>query len=805
MARRVLCRVSGLGVAFLLGVASTPWLASSGGAAGDVPVGCGWASGFAASDLDGEARAFVRWNDGSGDALYVGGRFTWARGTVVNNIARWDGTSWSALAGPSGVGTAGPDDTVRGIVYAMAVWDDGTGEALYVGGAFETAGGLPVNHVARWDGTSWSAVGAGLGTTRALEVWDDGSGEKLYAGGGGVARWNGVSWSYLPGLLPDQAVLSLAVWDDGGGEALYVGGWFTAVGGVTANHVARYRGESWSALAGPSGTGVSGSVNVLEVWDDGRGEALYAGGDFSTAGGISAGRIARWDGSAWSALVGPSGNGVDQSVYAMVAWDPGGGPGLYVGGYFHTAGGVTANEIARWDGTSWSALSGPAGNGALGSVWALTVWSDGGGEVLYAGGDFSVAGGLAASRIARWDGVLWSALPGPHGLGLEDDALAFAVWDDGTGEALYAGGEFLTAGEVVASRVARWDGTAWSALSDDGGTGVAGIVRAMAVWDDGNGPALYVGGSFTVAGGLTVNNVARWDGSTWSALAAPSGTGIDGAVYALAGFDDGSGPALFAGGWFTTAGGEPVPWLARWDGATFSPVGGPAGSGPNGMVRALTVFDDGSGPGLYAGGYFVNVGGVPFNRVARWDGVVWAPLAGPQGLGADNGVHGLTVWDDGGGAALYAVGSFTTAGGVPVNHVARWDGHAWFPLAGPGGVGAEFEVHAVAPGATGTGTSLFVAGWFERAGGVTANYIARWDGSAWYALPGPSAVGLEFYAYALAPWDDGSGEGMYVGGSFLTAGGKPSSGIARWSWCPAEVFADGFETGTTSMWSLTTP
>ena len=54
---------------------------------------------------------------------------------------------------------------------------------------------------------------------------------------------------------------------------------------------------------------------------------------------------------------------------------------------------------------------------------------------------------------------------------------------------------------------------------------------------------------------MTVNGVARWDGSAWSALSGPSGTGVERLVYALAVFDDGSGPALYAGGYFTTAGG----------------------------------------------------------------------------------------------------------------------------------------------------------------------------------------------------------------------------------------------------------
>ena len=55
--------------------------------------------------------------------------------------------------------------------------------------------------------------------------------------------------------------------------------------------------------------------------------------------------------------------------------ESGGGPMLYVGGYFTAAGGTSANYIARWDGTAWSAL----GSGGNDFVGALAVLDDGAG------------------------------------------------------------------------------------------------------------------------------------------------------------------------------------------------------------------------------------------------------------------------------------------------------------------------------------------------------------------------------------------------------------------------------------------
>src|SRR3989304_2673651 len=160
-----------------------------------------------------------------------------------------------------------------------------------------------------------------------------------------------------------------------------------------------------------------------------------------------------------------------------------------------------------------------------------------------------------------------------------------------------------------------------------GQPGMNNAVRALCVFDDGTGPALYAGGWFRSAGGVPANNIARWDGHSWH----PVGHGFAPSVAALQVFDDGTGPALYAGGMFTATLGPnevPVNGIAKWDGNSWSPLGaGVAGGGARPpQVRALCIFDDGTGPALYAGGNFAYTGGVPASRVAKWDGVPWAPL-----------------------------------------------------------------------------------------------------------------------------------------------------------------------------------
>jgi cysteine-rich repeat protein len=691
----------------------------------------------------------VVFDDGNGEALYVGGHFLTAGGIPANHIAKWDGRSWTPLA--SGVNMW---------VYALEVFDDGSGPALYAGGGFSEAGGVPANQVAKWDGSTWYSVGDGFdGSVRALKVFDDGSGPALYVGGtNDVAKWDGSTWTSLPGG-PDSSVYAMEVFDDGNGAALYVAGPFSTVGGANANHIAKWDGSTWTV----PGNGIDGWVMSLEIFDDGGGPRLYAGGSFDTAGEVPANNIARWDGSTWTAL----GTGLSSVCDVLTVFDDGSDPSLYAGGSFFAAGGAPANHIAKWNGSMWS----PVGGGVEGNaVLTLASFNDGAGSKLYVGGAFEFTGGSPANNISQWDGTSWVAPDPWSGNGLDGVVYALANFDDGTGSALYAGGDFAVTGGVPASNIARWDGSSWAPLA-------SGIpynnVTALTIFDDGAGEALYVGGNFYQAGGSWALSIAKWDGSTWASL----GDGLGSNVFALTTFDDGSGLALYAGGGFSSDSGEPGNGIAKWDGARWSSLG----SGLNDVVRTVRVFDDGSGTALYAGGSFTTAGGSEANRIARWDGAAWTTLGG----GVNSVVFALAVFDDGSGPALYAGGAFTNAGGVSAGHIAKWDGSTWTAV----GSGTDQSVRSLRVFDDGSGAALYAGGVFTNAGGASANHIAKWDGLTWTAVGTGFGGGTGQVVHALEVFDNGPGPGLYAGGLFGTAGGIASNFIA--SWRPLNCCGDG--------------
>lgn len=702
---------------------------------------------------------------------------------------------------PEWVHTYGSWPGADGFVYASASFDDGSGEgpAVYFGGGFTSAGGIPVERIVRWNGTRWSSVGGGLnGIVRALAVFDDGqgTGPALYAAGeftsaGGtpslrVARWDGRTWSAVGGGVNGKVWTLFAAEDGPDGPSLYVGGEFTMAGETPVNRLARWDGSSWSSVGGgvAIGSGVASVRAFITHHDEeSEGPALFVGGNFTSAGGVAVNRVAKWDGRAWHAL----GSGTNALVASFAVFSPAEGmaPELIVGGDFWVAGEVPVNGIARWTGGAWLATASLNPIPNSNKVHALTVFdaSKGGDGRLYAGGNFQQLGGVWTNKFAAWDGVSWTEVADGvsgwcrtlHAVGETDGPL-----DAG----LYFGGEFTSSspGFVSLDRLGRWDGDSLHTV----GTGITDPVYAVEVHDDGTGPALYAGGMFGIAGGGAVGRVAKWDGASWSAVGPLPGGGD---VFALESVADdfGAGPVLYAGGDLPAAYGS----VARFDGTTWESISGIDGVA---IIYALAFTDSapGGGASLFAGGSFYSMGGARIRALAKWDGSSWSEL----GAGVVAVVLSLHVADDPatGDRSLFVGGHMAQAGGIPVSSIARWDGDNWFPL----GLGLNDAVHAIASFDDGSGTAIYAAGEFTASGADPLMFIARWDGDEWTSVGG----GVNDQIRSLLVFDDGSGPALYAGGLFTMAGGKPAHRIARWdgrTWTPV---GPGAESAVRAMVAL---
>jgi hypothetical protein len=478
-----------------------------------------------------------------GNDLYVGGSFTTAGGVSANGIAMWDGASWSAL----GLGC-------RGGVNCIGM----LGSDIYVGGAFTNVGGVSARVFAKWDGVSWTTWPTTDGvfqypfndTPNRMLV----QGGSLYIGGGfnqagdvivnHVVRYDGSNF-YPLGAKPANGFANPTLNVSCIGQAndgIYVGGLFTAAGKTLVNRIARWDGTNWNDVGGGTMGGISTGNRVLAI--AGLGSDVYVGGTFTNVGGINVANIAHWDGANWWNM----GVGFDSTVSAL-AVTPG---AVYAVGLFTNVTDTstfTVNHVAMWDGFNWYALG--SGVNANSGVNAVAV----SGNNVYIGGGFTNASGVTANRIAMWDGANWNSLGTGSANGVNGLVYAIAI----NGSDVYVGGSFINAGTTVVRGIAHWDGATWSGLGS-GATGPSTAeVRALAFGGDGK---LYCCGRFTNMSGLNVSGIARWNGTTWEAL----GSGFFGASgtmratgLAIQGND------LYAAGTFDGAGLTDSSGFAHWN------------------------------------------------------------------------------------------------------------------------------------------------------------------------------------------------------------------------------------------------
>ena len=654
-----------------------------------------------------------------GKHLYVGGIFSKVGSKSVNSLAAWDGEEWS-FVGP------GPDilNGVNGFVYALAV----DGETLFVGGQFDTAGAQPIRNVALYDilTKSWRNIGgisstSGIAFVSSIVV----DGDNVYVGGafdraGGVSVKNVAvysrsagSWRAL-GSGVEGSINAIALGYDG----LYVGGDFSSAGGVATTSIARWDGSQWHGLAG----GVNGFVNAIAVMDS----TVFVAGGFDRAGDTVVSNIARWrpDTATWTRLTAISwlagddpirleGNGVDNVVRSLTV----SGKELYVGGTFITAfpgdfteTNLTVRYVARWRefegdplyNTSWW---GRLGKGMNGFVNALTFHKDG----LYAAGVFNRAGGQLAEGIARWDGLRWFNLR----TGTGNNIFAMAV----ESENVWVGGEFNQPGTGIGTRLARLNGRDWELVPG----AFSGNIYTVAIKDE----WIYVGGRFDSVGSLGSSNIVRYNSTTneWSTLGSSNGPNndADNAYVAAIAFE---GDYVYLGGDFTNVNGMPAFSLARWNSVTDT--WDSVGRGINGQVFAIAP----DGDDLYVGGRFLGAGellagpGRDARNVARWKDGTWLSMG--DGV---NKVVWTMVFDT---KKLFAGGNFDSAGTMPVNHVVAWDiaSEQWEGL----GEGLDKDFLPSVSSLSTNGKYIYAGGDFAQTGFDSVSNIARWDGSRWNPL-----------------------------------------------------------------------
>ena len=365
-------------------------------------------------------------------------------------------------------------------------------------------------------------------------------------------------------------------------------------------------------------------------------------------------------------------NGFEPIVQPLCGWNtalgtPGGSLNtigrwnneLYLGG---NVGGINAG-VARVNlGTNLISSLGTTET-TDGFVGAFVPYNAGSGERLYVIGAFNGVrfggGELPDSRgVVAWDGTTTTTLPGsPYA-----QPLHFAQTGGRWNNNLVIAGAAGAAPQKAL--LTLWNGITWTKFSDEFEGVVAPVIFAVESF----GGNLYFAGRFDRIrlpdgiGGVVVTesrNVMGYNGTGFFSVGGGviRLSSIQGFGMSLKTFNDGTGDALYIGGSFNSSadGSVSLPGVARWNGTTLTPVGQ---GFPISQVRSLEVYDDGSGPALFAAGTFTaDSQAAPIRRLAKLVGNRWIQVAGGVGSNPSR----LIVLPDG---RLAVGGSFTEVGAV---------------------------------------------------------------------------------------------------------------------------------------------
>ncbi len=331
--------------------------------------------------------------------------------------------------------------------------------------------------------------------------------------------------------------------------------------------------------------------------------------------------------------------------------------------------------------------------------------------------------------------------------------------DNGQGEIV--AGSFDSIGSSAFSRIAEYsDNRTWQPLGTGIQDGVVYSTVSTYIYSKGYTPLLFAGGTFTMAGGLSVHRIAMWDGSAWHSLGKGTDEGVDGSILAMAVIGD----SLFIGGNFTHAGGKLVNHIAIWniDSSRWEQIIDNGVVGVDGGVAALLV------PQykriIYVGGGFLNAGSTPVSKIASIENSHWISLG--QGIVDSTGI--VEALCEGRGVGRYGeiiVGGHFNETQTTNLKIWQTDNSTWSKI--DGFLGMQGTIYSLA-----NPVNFYVGGDFTLSD--SSKYFVEVNGQ----LPQPLIDGP---VYALLGeggyFPEGYSEGIYLGGNFF----KPQPHFAVWS------------------------
>jgi hypothetical protein len=325
--------------------------------------------------------------------------------------------------------------------------------------------------------------------------------------------------------------------------------------------------------------------------------------------------------------------------------------------------------------------------------------------------------------------------------GLEAPGI-YCMYADSADNYLYIGGYFSISGGVPMGGIVRWDGNNFSPMNY---TGLNTSARSITRYKD---TILACGAFYTPE-----HDVVKWNGTSWDII----GHVYNGTIFSFTEYNN----ELYATGVFDSIAdlGTHANNIAKWNGISWSTI---KDTMFNGAIDAMAIYNN----EIYIGGNFDNASAGIW-RIVKWNGTNYVPLSGGGVYGGMDDIVDMVVYNN----ELYVSGTFTKAAGNAGNYIQKWNGTSWSDVGGGvmGQFGGNGQIHDMKV----YNNELYVAGVFSTAGGVPAQYIAKWDGTNWCSFGSTfdnTLMAIEFK----------SGD-MYVAGAFYNVDGDSITGVAKWT------------------------
>jgi hypothetical protein len=471
---------------------------------------------------------------------------------------------------------------------------------------------------------------------------------------------------------------------------------------------------AWSVSPSPSPPAPAGGT-LLGV-DCPTPTMCFMVGSYEATTGFDKPLVGRSSGAIWSIVKAPVPQSSDLEAYSRLrSIDCATSTSCFAVGELFD-GSVRKALVERWNGTNWSIVTLPAPPGSsytlLGDISCPTS------TACFAVGS-SVTGSVVKTLVERWNGTSWTILPSPNVAGATGSALGIVSCASAT--SCLSVGSFTKASTSQHFAV-QWNGTGWSTTAAP--IAAAGTPIEFFDVSCASSTLCFAVGSSSTPSLNEQPLIERWNGTSWSVVAAPNPTSDRNR---LTGVSCPTATTCFAAGTYVYDGSQNKTLIERWNGTSWSIVSSP--NAPKTETNILTAVSCSAATSCVAVGESLT----GRTLIEQWNGTTWSIVA--KG-GSHSGLQNVSCTS---ASNCFAVGSFND-GSVTKILIERWNGTTWSIVPSPNPAGA------VSSGLIGiscvTTTSCFAVGSFASPDlAHSAPLIERWNGSSWVIVASPSPAG----------------------------------------------------------------